>query len=239
MISAIAAGLVVLLAFWFVWSRGDDRERRAAVVGLTIGGTLLVTTALLALVGVDYFDTRNVLIAWPPLALAVAAGLGARRAGRAGAVAAVTLAVLSASTVVFVATSQSLQRDNWRGVADALDDDHPLTPRALVITPFTAPAPFAVYAPQWELMPPEGAAVREIDLVALPLRRRTQAQPGEPPRPENHPPPAPGFELVEKRFDETFTLLRYTSPEPVTVTPAELITKHIEFERRAAVLLEP
>ena len=32
--------------------------------------------------GVDYFDTRNVLVAWPPLVVAVAAGLGARRAAR-------------------------------------------------------------------------------------------------------------------------------------------------------------
>lgn len=238
-ISAIAASALVLLAFWFVWSRGDDRERRAAVIGLAVGGILLVTTALLAVVGVDYFDTRNVLVAWAPLALAVAAGFGARRVGRAGVIAAVVLAVLSASTVLFVATSESLQRDNWRGVADALDDDHPLAPRALVVTPFTAPAPFAVYAPQWELMPAEGAAVREIDLVALPLRHRTQSRPGEPPRPENHPPPAPGFELVDERFDDTFTLLRYTSPQPVTVTPADLVTKHIEFERRAAVMLEP
>ena len=48
-----------------------------------------------------------------------------------------------------------------------------------------------------------------------------------------------GFELVEKRFDETFTLLRYKSHARITVTPEELIKKHIEFERRAAVLLEP
>ena len=117
-----------LLAFWFVWSRGDDRERRAALVGLAVGGTLLVTTALLALVGVDYFDTRNVLVAWPPLALAVAAGLGARRAGRAGrgrgaaARRAGRVRPSCSST-----TTRSLQRDDWRGVADALDDDHPLS----------------------------------------------------------------------------------------------------------------
>src|SRR6185503_881103 len=56
-ISAIVASALVLLAFWFLWSRGDDRERRAAGVGLAVGGILLVVTALLAVVGVDYFDT--------------------------------------------------------------------------------------------------------------------------------------------------------------------------------------
>ena len=237
-ISAIAAGLIVLFAFWLIWSRGDDRERRAAVVGLTVGGTLLVTTALLAVAGVDYFDTRNVVIAWAPLALAVAAGLGARRAGRAGVAAAVALVVISGSTVLFVATRESLQRDNWRGVAAALGDD-PAKPRAVLITPFTAPQPFAVYAPELELMPAEGAAVRQVDIVALPQRRRTQSRPGKPPRPEAHPPPAPGFELVDERFEETYTLLRYTAPEPVTVTPEGLIAAGIDFERRAAVFVEP
>ena len=237
-ISAIVAGLIVLLAVWLVWSRGDDRERRAAVIGLAIGGTLLAATALLAVIGVDYFDTRNVLIAWMPLVLAVAAGLGARRSGKAGVAAAIVLAALSGSTVVFVATSESLQRDNWRGVAQALGNDHPLTPRALVISPDTAPPPFAVYAPEFQLMPQDGAAVREVDLVALPFRRRTQSRPEDPPRPENHPPPAPGFELVETRFDETFTLLRYQAPDPVVVIPAQLGAHHIELERRSAVLFE-
>ena len=233
--AATAVIVVTLVASWLWLSPlviGD-------IAMDAVASTLYVINYRLAIVGVDYFDTRNVLIAWLPLALAVAAGLGARRAGRAGLVAAGALALLSASTVVFVATSESLQRDNWRGVAEALEKNHSASPRALVITPFTVPPPFAVYAPQWEVMPAEGAAVQEIDYVALPLRRRTQARPGKPPRPENHPAPGPGFELVQKRFDETFTLLRYTSATPVHVTPAGLVGSHIEFERRAAVLLEP
>jgi hypothetical protein len=236
-ISAIVAGLLVAAALWLVWSRGDDGERRAARVGLALGGGLLAVPALLALVGVDHFDTRNVLVAWPPLAVAVAAGLGARRAGRAGLAAAVALVLVSSTTVLFVATRPTLQRDNWRGVAEGLGEPR-AAPRAVVVTPFTAPAPFAVYAPRLELMPDAGAAVREIDLVAMPLRRRTQSRPGAPPRPVDHPPPAPGFELVETRFAETYTLLRYTSARLAEVTPAELIKKHVEFERRAAVFIE-
>ena len=41
-ISAIVAGALVVLALWLVWSRGDDRERRAALIGAVVGGTLLV-----------------------------------------------------------------------------------------------------------------------------------------------------------------------------------------------------
>jgi hypothetical protein len=236
-VAAIVAGVLVALAFWLVWTRGDDRERRAALVGLVVGGTILVTTTLLALLGVDYLDTRNVLVAWPPLALAVAAGLGARRAGRTGLAAAATLVVLGGFTVVLVATESELQRDDWRGVARAVDEAD-AEPRAVVVTPFTAEQTFAVYAPELTLMPDAGMAVREIDYVALPSRERTRSRPGPPPRPEDHPPPAPGFELAETRFEDTFTLLRYTAPEPVEVTPDALAAAGIDFSRRPAVFVE-
>ena len=237
-VAAILAGLVVAFAFWLVWSRGDDRERRAALVGLGVGGTLLVGTTLLALIGVDYLDTRNVLVAWPPLALAVAAGLGARAAGRAGLAATGALVVLGAFTVVLVNTDATLQRDDWRGVAHALGDPA-AGPRAVVVTPFTAEQTFAVYRPDMELMSDDGTAVREIDYVALPQRRRTQSRPGPPPRPENHPPPIPGFTLIDTHFEKTFTLLRYASATAVPVTPDALVAAGIDFDRRAAVFLGP
>ncbi len=238
-ISAIVAGALVLVALWLVWSRGDDRERRAAVTGLVVGGALLVATALLAVVGVDYFDTRNVLVAWLPLAVAVAAGFGARHSGRTGLVAVVALALVGASTVVFVATRESLQRDDWRGAASALDDAL-VEPRAVVVSPASAPLPFAVYAPRLEQMPRAAEAlVREVDIVALPNRARTQSRRDPPPRPDGHPPPAPGFELVETHFEETFTLLRYTATAPVSLTPEALAAGRIDLEHAAAVFVEP
>jgi hypothetical protein len=197
-----------------------------------------VTTTLLALIGVDYLDTRNVLVAWPPLALAVAAGLGARAAGTAGLAAAGTLVALGAFTVVLVNADATLQRDDWRGVARALGEPQ-AEPRAVVVTPFFAEQTFAVYAPDLEVMPTEGTPVREVDYVALPRRERTQSRPGSPPRPEGHPPPAAGFTLTETRFDETFTLLRYTAPEPVPVTPEALVAAGIDFSRPAKVFVEP
>jgi hypothetical protein len=48
----------------------------------------------------------------------------------------------------------------------------------------------------------------------------------------------PGFELTDVRFEDTFTLLRYTRDEPIEVTPDELIAGHIDDSRRAAVLIE-
>ena len=238
-ITAVAAGVLVLLALWFVWSRGDDRERRGALVGLAVGGTLLIATALLALAGVDYLDTRNLLIAWPPLLLAVAAGLGARSAGRAGIAAAFALALVSASTVLFVVTDTSLQRDDWRGAATALEDGEPAGPRAVVVTPPSAPLALRVYAPELqEMSPSQRAAVRAVDVVALPHRDRTQSSRGDPPRPDT-PKAPPGFELEETRYEETFTLIRYTAPAPVTVTPQTLAAARLEPGLQAALFVEP
>jgi hypothetical protein len=235
-VSAIIAGALVMFAAWLVWSRGDDRERRAGRIGIVTGGTLLVTTALLAVIGLDYFDTRNVLVAWPPMALAAAAGLGARRSGRLGLAATAALVALGASTVVLVAAREELQRDDWRAVGEAVAET--TGPSAVVVTPFTAEQTFAIYAPQFHLMPEAGEAVGEIDLVAMSQRERTQSRPGTPPRPEAYPAPAPGFELAETRFEDRFTLLRYTAPEPIRVTPDELIAAHFDSKRRAAVFLE-
>ncbi|MDX6646593.1 MAG: mannosyltransferase [Miltoncostaeaceae bacterium] len=232
--SAVVAGLLVAFAAWLVWTRGDDRERRAARIGLVVGAVVLVIPAL---AGPDYFDTRNVVVGWLPLAVAVAAGLGARGAGRAGLAAAAALTLVCGSTVVFVATNRTLQRDDWRGVAEALEPAD-ATPRAVVVSPSTAAVPLGYYAPQLEAMPGAGTAVREIDLVSMPLRRITQSRPGPPPRPADQPPPAPGFELVEKRFGTTFTLLRYTAPAPVPVNPAGLVAMHVDTSRPAAVFVE-
>jgi len=238
-VTAVVAGLLVLLGAWLLWSRGDERERRAARIGLGVGGTLLVAPVLLALAGVDYFDTRNVLIAWLPLVVALAAGFGAERAGRAGITAAVALIVVSGSTVLFVNTRPTLQRDDWRAVGEALGS--PLAaPRAVVVAPVSAGPPLDIYAPELELMPATGTTdVQQIDLVALPRRDRTQARPAAPPRPEDHPPPAAGFELVETRFEETFTLLRFTAPAPVAVTAAGLAATNVDPGRQSGVFLEP
>ncbi len=233
----VAAALLVLLALWFAWSRGDDRERRAALVGLAVGGGVLAGAAVLAIAGVDYFDARNLLVAWPALALAVAAGLGARGAGTGGIAVAGALAVIGLSTVAYVVADDSLQRDDWRGVTGALDDDNPVTPRAIVVTPSSAAPPFAVYAPDFELMPAEGGAAREIDVVALPQREGTQSRRDDPPRPDA-PQPPPGFELAETRFEDTFTLVRYTAPKPVLVTPAGLTAARLEPDQEAGVFVD-
>ena len=236
-VSGVIAGALVLVALWLVWSRGDDRERRGAAIGLVVGGTLLASTVLLAIAGVDYFDTRNVLVAWPPLALAVAAGLGASRSGKTGLAVAAALIVVSGSTVVFVATRDEFQRDNWRDVAAAVNDNV-TRQSAVVVSPGSAPKPFAVYAPGFEVISSAGAEVQEINLIALARRHRTQARPDDPPRPEDNPPPVAGFDLVQTHFDDTYTVLRYRARAPVFVTPELLFAARLDRDQSAAIFVE-
>ena len=237
-VAAIVAGLVVAFAFWLVWSRGDDRERRAALIGLVVGGTVLVTTTLLALIGVDYLDTRNVLVAWPPLALAVAAGLGARAAGTAGLAAAGALVVLGAFTVVLVNADATLQRDDWRGVAHALGEPQ-AEPRAVVVTPFFAEQTFAVYAPDLELMPDAGEAVGEVDYVALPRRERTQSRPGPPPRPEDIHPRRRLHADGDPLRGDVHSCSATRRRDRFRVTPRRSSPRGIDFTRPAKVFVEP
>ena len=67
-------GAALVYALW----RAEPAARRVAVVA----GGVVVAGALIALVGVpDYLISRNMLKLWPPLAVALGAGLGAARAG--------------------------------------------------------------------------------------------------------------------------------------------------------------
>ena len=126
----IAAAAVVVLAAVLVATRTSTHECSGAVVALqvaAVGIGVPIAMAVLADLGTggdgDYFLDRNVLGAWVPLAVFVAGGLAARRAGVLGI--ACLVAVLCWSVVVYIdiATSPELQRDDWRAVAEALPED--------------------------------------------------------------------------------------------------------------------
>ena len=132
----IAEAAVLGLAAVLVATRASAEERSGAVVALQVAAVgiglpiaMAVGADLVSGGDGDYFLDRNLLGAWVPLAVFVAGGLAARRAGVAGI--ACLAAVLCWSLVVYVdiATSPELQRDDWRAVAGALPDDE----RAVVV----------------------------------------------------------------------------------------------------------
>ena len=114
--ASLAAGAIVLLL-----RRGDERERSGARDAAIVGATGLALPLALALThALDIFDGRNVIAAWIPCAVLAAAGLGARRAPRAGALLGAGLCALSLAVIVTIDALPAYQRDDWRGIARAL-----------------------------------------------------------------------------------------------------------------------
>ncbi len=112
-IAAVFVGVgLALLAL-----RADGRERDAARVAAGLGIGVLLGSLTLALAGLDRVLAKNLLPAFVPLALVVAAGLGARRSGLLGTAVTVGLCTVSVLVVIQVAASPDLQRPDWRGAA--------------------------------------------------------------------------------------------------------------------------
>ena len=117
----IVSALCVLVAGAIVVVRGSDRERRAAAAMAALGLAGLGLPLLVGVVGPDYFIGRNVITSLAPLMVAVAAGLGARRAGFPGILAIGGTCALSLAVVVAVGTNRDFQKPNWRAVGKAID----------------------------------------------------------------------------------------------------------------------
>jgi 4-amino-4-deoxy-L-arabinose transferase-like glycosyltransferase len=161
----LAIGLVlVALAMALLVIRASRRERDGGVMMLVIGAGGVLLAFVVAAVVTDYFDTRNLLATWPALALVVAVGFGAARAGPWGAAGLAGLVVLSLVCIANVIRDPDFQRDNWRGAVQALGP--PATARAIVADGVGA-VTLAPYLHDAGAYPPAGSPVREVDMVWL------------------------------------------------------------------------
>jgi mannosyltransferase len=234
LLTVIAAALVCV-GLWLAYTRVVGRERHAARVCLVVGLVAVGTPLLLALAGADYLDTRNVLGAWLPLMIVPSLGFAARNGGRSGPLAAGALAAVGLFVSIAVWVDAAYQRDDNRGLAQAIG---PVTvPRAIVVTPGSAPTALGVYLQPFVPAKTQFLVVREVDIAALPARKSALGGLSLPPRTLPKAPPGPGLTLVERRFERTYTLLRYRSATPVPVTVGGLIFSRLD-PRPAAVLYQ-
>jgi mannosyltransferase len=150
---AVVVAAAVALAFY---GRRTGRARTALMIAALSMGIPLV----LALVGVDLFEYRNMLIAWIPLAVAIAAGvvaLPSRRLQAATAMAA-TLGLLGCT--VMIAHRVDLQRGSWRTGVAALQ--MVTGPRVVMPTDITM---VKHYWPSLRPLPARGERVSEVDVI--------------------------------------------------------------------------
>ncbi|HEX2232166.1 MAG TPA: glycosyltransferase family 39 protein [Thermoleophilaceae bacterium] len=209
-LASAVAGIAALAGVRLARRAGDRGVRKAAV----IGGAAVAVPLLLALVDVDYFDTRNLLAAWLPLMVVVGGGLAAHRIGLAG------LAVLCAAglaSVVGVALEPTWQRDDWRGMAEALGPAD--APRVLVVQPASGRRPLGVYLDELSPLPDRGRRVAELASVYPVRRGMGGAHPAPPPR--GGAAPLAGFSLGRPRLSDTYSIFPQRAPAPQPIAPVQ------------------
>ncbi len=215
----LAAALVLLIL------RAERGQRSGAASAAAIGAAAVLVPVLLAAIGVDYLNARNVIGAVAPLAVVAGAGFGAARARLLGPALALALAGLSVWMVAGVPRDLTAQRPHWQQVAALLARGR--LPRAIL--PLDAPTwsrPLAFYLPHTWWAPERGRPVRELDVV----RKLPHTGPcptavwwGALCNIGTHralgSAPARGFRLVSSERVAGFAIDRYAASAPIRVYP--------------------
>jgi hypothetical protein len=229
----LAALPALALALWALMRRASREERAAAAAPALLAGAVLATALLLAAVGLDYVNTRNMVLLWLPAALVVAIGLALPRSRPWGAAAAVWLCLIGLAGIAYGLVEPERWRNDWRGVSEVLGPAR--LPRAVAVPPVDGEVTLGYYRPRLRRLPRAGAPVREIALAAV-RSPGTSTAPGR--AIAAPPPPLPGFRLVRADAGKTFLAFRYRSPRAVMVRPRDLADA-APWLGRPAVLLEP
>lgn len=211
-LALLSAALLLLGAVGLWRLRGRTLVRATLLVALAAVGV----PVLVAVGGLDFLNTRNVLPGLVPVLILAGAGF---TAARPGVTAAGGVLVLGLVAVVGVNRNPVYERTDWRAVNDALG--HSDRPRVLVVSPAEAVVPLRAYGYRAAPARDGGPAVRELVVLGVAVKGPAGVAP-EPPRPASPPAPPPGFKLVATRTSATYTLFRYRSPAPRFLAPARL-----------------
>ena len=222
---------LVIAALALLITRADARERAGARIAAILTAAGFAMPLVLKVAGLDYLAAYNLQLLWLPAAIVVAAGLGARRARKAGIAAAAALCAIGVAVVVKAATDDHLQRYDYRDVA-ALLRPETQRPRAIVANPGNSLTPIAAYVPGIDYLPP-GARVREI--VFLGMRSQDEStrarafDPGFAPR-------VPGFDQTERGDFDRYTLITLQAKRPTPVDLRQLQAARLGQDDAALIL---
>ncbi len=219
--AAVVLGLALLAA------RSSRAERSAVAAPLVIGVGGILVAIVVASIGTDYFNTRNLLPTWPALMIVVAIGLGASRAGRLGLVGTGMLVAVGLFCIANVVSDPAYQRQDWRGAAHALG---PATHPRAIVSDIHSEVPLEPYLRGLGSFPAAGAAVREVDLIWL--QRTRQWGPLSPLTPA----PLPGFTAGPVIRTASYVVVRYLAARPTPEQDATLSRLYPDPTRRLALL---
>jgi mannosyltransferase len=175
-VAALVLALVVPPVAWALW-RGGGRYRSGAVVAGSVGLAVVAVPLVLAAAGSDYLVTRNVIVAWLPLAAVAAGGLASLRPRLAGLLLLGGVCALSAVVTAWVAAEPRYQRPDWRQLAGQLG--RPDRTRLVVLAGGYHALPMLIYLRGAEPVPQNSVRIRELDVVGtLSPRSGTGKHPG-------------------------------------------------------------
>ena len=209
---------VVTLALLFVG--GTREQRRGAGWAALMAGSVLLVPLLLAASGRDYYVPRNMIVAWLPLVVVIAAACTVPRARLAGGAFALVIIGGFLYAGIRIGNSPQYQRPNLRGVATALG--HPVVRRAVVADDGDfAAQPLSVYlrGTPWPPGPNVPTTVNEVDVVGGVWQRIPTTLP-------------PGVRLIARTPVDGYLVTRFALQPAWQGTPAAL-------GARAGSLLQP
>jgi hypothetical protein len=159
LLAGLGAALVLLL--------GNGRERRGAIVAATVGLLGVGTPMVVALAGLDVFQTRNVIGASLPLSVLLGIAWGTRRACWVGGTAALAICAIFTGIVLAVDTTPQLQRNDLRALLRHVPP--PTVERAIILSPHWNAAVVELYLSTTQPTPTnEGsrtASVRDLAVI--------------------------------------------------------------------------
>lgn len=219
---ALALAALALL----LW-RGEESERRGAGIAALVGGGAVALPLLLALLGADYLDGRNLLPAFAPLAIVLGAGFGVRRGGWTGVGLAAAFCLCSLVFTIEIDRLPRLQREDFRNAAAEVG---PLVPGKAVVTGrYVSNQPLRYYL-DGKFAEPPLPPLREIDLIGSKNAAEKSARRLLP----------AAFQRIEsKPVSYEFTLTRFRAARPVRVPLRVLERGSLVGASRASVIVSP
>ncbi len=241
----IGGAILIVLVTVLAVRGGDRRTRDAVVAGAVIAAFVWITPLALGFFGQDYFLSRNLMPAFVPLAVAVAAACLAPRARVLGGALAVGLLGMFAFAAVDVQSHPYLERPDWRSVARALGPAK--APRAILASDSTNADPLKIYLPGVDWTEPYGSRIwiREVDVVGATRKLGLLAPRGVRPAATLEPRLAPRFgpsvprsaaprgaRLIARFRVHNWVLARFALQRPIRISIDQLTALAPRFFRR-------
>jgi mannosyltransferase len=212
-VAAAGVALAFAAAVALVLTRSQRRWRTGALLTLGLAAVTVGVPLLASLGGGDYFLDRNVLPAWLPLTIAGVGGLASNTAGKLGSIVVVGTCAAFALVDVRVIDSRAVQRDDWRGVTEALGPAR--SARIVEVAPGWQGKALSHYADGVELTAPSQpvSVVYTVAAVDAPVGGNPTAQ--------AIPPKAP-FQPVSTTVVQRFRITRYEAVQAEALDPGTL-----------------